>query len=977
MSALLLASLLAVAGPLPVAAQQVHAFDVPVQDPASAIRAFGAQAGLQILASADDLTDKHFNPVSGDMSTEQALDTLLAGTGLDHRYVGDRAVALVRNDRQSIDSSRAPRNGAPAEEGVQENYRGRALSPPIEKRASISASADDAQGEKSVKKPAQIDEVVVTGTRQTGVKATDSAAPISVIDAGALQRGGQPDLFQALAQNVPSFNARVFGYDTAALTVSAALRGLSPNDTLVLVDGKRRHSTANLAVDDGSPYSGSAATDLSFIPVGAIDRVEVLQDGAAAQYGSDAIGGVVNIVLKDADHGASISATSGQYYRGDGDSISWTINTGFPIGVRGFVNLTAEQDYHDASQLGGADARFFTQSGTLLPGLSPLISAGVTGAPNSPDVNHQFGDASFDLYKFFYNSGYAFDAAKFYSFGNYGHRVAAAYENYRPPNVVSGVDSDGGTVIPFPNGFNPQEALNENDYSFTVGLKGTTIGWKWDLSSTYGGDKDDIYTNNSANADLFSTLQAASSTAIAPQTDFYDGSFVNSEWTSNLDFNRDFALGFASPLNVAIGGEERKDTFTIDQGEPGSTFGFGAASFPGFQSADQGRHSRSNYAGYVDLAINPVAQWKVDIAARHEHYSDFGQAMVGKFTTRYDFNPLFALRGTLSTGFRAPTLAEEYYSSTGVTPNSADVQLPANSPAGTHAGFSPLRPENSSNYSIGLVARPLDGLHITLDAYQIDIRSRIVNSNFLLGSECSSPAQCSIISQGVIDAIKARGNDINEQGLSYAGISIFSNGASTRTRGAEFTANYTSNFGEIGHVDWSAGLNYNETTVTQLSALPEAVTNVAARQTVLLGPFVLSGLTDATPKVKLILGAYVTYARWNVTLRENIYSPVSQMVSLDGTGSGHPGSPATNARIGSSATTDLDIAYNLTHAIKFAVGADNLFDRMPPGMPNVGNPIAPGQVTPADGHNVYGFPLPFSPFGINGGYYYGRVSYSF
>jgi iron complex outermembrane recepter protein len=822
-----------------------------------------------------------------------------------------------------------------------------------------------------------LQEVIVTGTRQTGVKAADSAAPISIVSAGALQRVGPPDLFQALAQNVPSFNAQVFGYDTAALTVSGSLRGLNPNDTLVLVNGKRRHPTANLAVDGGSPYSGAASADLSFIPVGAIDHIEVLQDGAAAQYGSDAIAGVVNIILKDADHGGSISGTGGQYYAGDGDTRSWTLNNGFAIGSKGFINVTAEQDYHDGSQLGGPDARYFSQNGTLLPGLSPLVAAGVSGAPNSPDVNHQFGDASFDLYKLFYNAGYDFGGAKLYSFGSYGHRVSAAFENYRDPSIVTGVDSAGATVVPFLNGFNPQEALTEDDYSFTVGLKGTVSGWDWDVSSTYGRDKDNIFTNNSANADLYSTQQAASATPITPQTDFDDGSFINSEWTNNLDFNRDFAVGLASPLNLAFGAEERKDTFTIDQGEPASTFGFGAESFPGFTATDQGTHSRTNYAGYIDLAVNPVTDWKVDLAGRHEHYSDFGGATVGKFTTRFDFSPAFALRGTVSTGFRAPTLAEEFYSSTSVTPTSANVQLPANSPAAAQAGFSPLKPEKSDNYSIGLVAHPMDRMQITLDAYQINIRNRIINSNFLLGSTCTGATDCTTVSQGVLNAIKAHGNDVDEQGLSYTGISIFSNGANTRTRGAEFTANYASDFGEMVHVDWSAGLNYNETTVTQLNPLPAAVTNVAAQQTVLLGPATLSALTNATPKEKLILNAYATYAKWAVNLRETIYGPSSEIVSIDGTGNSYSGNPATDTRIGTTAITDLDIAYNVTHALKFAVGANNLFNHMPPDMPNVPNPAAPGQLTPADGHHVFNFPLPYSPFGINGGYYYGRVSYSF
>ncbi|MGB6306932.1 MAG: TonB-dependent receptor, partial [Steroidobacteraceae bacterium] len=938
MSALILASVLAFASPVPAAAQQVRTFNVHVRDPAGAIRAFGAQSGFQILASADDLKGKQFNPVSGDISIEQALDDLLAGTGLDHRYVGDRAVALVRNDRPSTGSSQSPRNGPEAAPDAEKNPAAGVPTAQIEEQPSLEGSDHSLQNAATRNKVAQIDEVVVTGTRQLGVKAADSAAPISVIDAGALQRVGPPDLFEALAQNVPSFNARVFGYDTAALTVSAALRGLNPNDTLVLVDGKRRHPTANLGVDNGSPFSGSAAADLSFIPVGAIDHVEVLQDGAAAQYGSDAIAGVVNIILKDADHGGSISGTGGQYYAGDGDTRSWTLNNGFAIGSKGFINVTAEQDYHDASQLGGPDARFFTQNGTLLPGLSPVVAAGVTGAPNSPDVNHQFGDASFDLYKLFYNLGYDFDGAKLYSFGSYGHRIAAAYENYRDPSIVTGVDSAGATVVPFPKGFNPEEALAENDFSFTAGLKGTVNAWDWDVSTTYGSDRDDIYTDNSANADLFSYLQSTSQSPITPQTNFYDGAFINTEWTNNLDMNRDLAVGLASPLNLAVGAELRRNTFTIDRGEPASTFGFGAASFPGFESTDQGTHTRTNYAGYIDLAVDPVPDWKVDLAGRYEHYSDFGEATVGKFTTRYDFSPAFALRGTLSTGFRAPTLAEEYYSATSVTPNLANVQLPANSPAAVQAGFAALKPEKSDNYSIGLVAHPLDRMQISLDAYQIDIRNRIVNSNLLLGSECAGVGACTVVSPGVLGAIKAHGNDIDEQGLSYTGISIFSNGANTRTRGAEFAANYASDFGEMTHVDWSAGLNYNETTVTQLNPLPAAVTNVAAQQTVLLGPFALTGLTGETPKEKLILNAYVTHAKWNVNLRETVYGPSSQIVSLDGTGNSYPGNPATDTRIGTTAITDLDIAYNVTHALKFAVGANNLFNHMPPDMPNVANP---------------------------------------
>ncbi len=397
------------------------------------------------------------------------------------------------------------------------------------------ATATDAQS------GATVGEVIVTGTRQTGVKAIDSAAPIQVVGYGALKRVGQPDLIQALSQNLPSFNAAGYGADTAQLTLSAALRGLSPNDTLILVDGKRRHGTGNLAVDAGSPYTGAAAADLSYIPVGAVDHVEVLQDGAAAQYGTDAIAGVVNIILKSSATAGSLSVTGGQYYEGDGKTGSWSLNKGFAIGDKGFINVTAEEVWHGFSRQGGPDQRFFTPDGALLPGLSPVVASGVTAAKGSPDVNNIYGDPTYNIYKGFYNAGYDIaDNIQVYSFGSYGHRIAQGYENYRSPGKVSGVNSLGETVYPFPIGFSPKEVLREDDFSITGGLKGTAADWHWDLSTTYGRDTDHLYTDNSANPALYQALQALSPTPITPQTNFYDGSFINSEWTSNLDISREF-----------------------------------------------------------------------------------------------------------------------------------------------------------------------------------------------------------------------------------------------------------------------------------------------------------------------------------------------------------------------------------------------------------------------------------------------------
>ncbi|HEX3366233.1 TonB-dependent receptor [Phenylobacterium sp.] len=802
---------------------------------------------------------------------------------------------------------------------------------------------------------AGVSEVIVTGTRVTGVKAEDSAAPIQVVGALALKRVGQPDLIQALSQNLPSFNAEGYAADTAALTLSAALRGLNPNDTLVLVNGKRRHPTANLHVDPSS-FQGAATADLSFIPVGSIDHVEVLTDGAAAQYGSDAIAGVVNIILKNGNHGGAASITGGQYYEGDGDTGAWSLNKGFEIGDKGFFNATVEQRYHGFSRQGGADRRLYTVAGAFLPGTS-AIDKGAAGAPGAPDVNNIYGDTQSNTYDGFYNAGYDLGGGlEVYSTGSYGHRKASAFENYRVPSKVTRTVG-ATTIVPFPNGFSPREQIVEDDYAGTLGIRGVVAGWNWDLSTTYGRDKDDVSTINSANASLFAD------TGQTPRN-FFDGTFAASEWTTTLDIDRSFDVGMAAPMNVALGAENRESKFTIGQGDPLSTYKEGGQSFPGFQKTDAATHTRTNYAGYGDLALVPISGLKVDLAGRYEHYNDFGSTTVGKLTARYDFTPAFALRGTISDGFRAPTLAEEFYSATNVAPTFAVVQLPANSPAAHLAGFPNLKPEKSTNYSVGFIGHPVEGLQITLDAYQIDIRNRIVATGTLLGLNNGA-----VVSQGVLNAIAAHGN-VLDPGVTYVGISVFTNGANTKTQGLEFTGNYASDFGDMGHVDWSVGVNYNKTTIEKQSPLPAAVTSVAIGQTVLLGANAVDTLTTAVPREKVILGAYWTLGKWSANLRDTVFGETSERYSLDGTGNN-----GIKTRIPVTSITDLEIDYAIRDDLKLAMGANNLFDHHPPGMPNVSN--GAGGVRPADGNNVYGEPLQYSPFGINGGYYYGRLTFTF
>jgi len=802
-------------------------------------------------------------------------------------------------------------------------------------------------------------DIIVTGTRQTGMKAADSAAPIQLIGTQALQNVGQQDLTQVLAQTLPSLNFQGFGGDTANLTLSAALRGISPNDTLVLVNGKRRHTTANLAVLGGSPYSGSATTDFSFIPTGAISRIEVLQDGAAAQYGSDAIAGVINVITKNATHGGTIAVNGGSNYQNGGKTAGASANVGFALGDKGFINVTAEYKFHDYTQHGQYDRRFFKPDGTLLTTLNAVQVAGLKGNSSYPNVNTINGDARYSLYNFMFNAGYEIaDGVQLYAFGTYGNRNAKAYENYRSPDRISGTLMGTTTkYYPLPLGFQPQENIREEDFSLTTGVKGIAAGWNYDLSLTYGKDAVGLYTINSANPGVFSRLQSASATPLTDlQRNFYDGQLSNSEWVGNFDISHDFEVGFAKPVTLALGAEYRKANYSITQGEWASYIYGGAQSYPGFAPTDAGSFGRNSYALYADVAADPVAGLHVDVAGRYEHYSDFGSAFSGKATARYDFSPAIGVRGTVSNGFRAPTLAESYYSSVNVGPGSTFGQLPPNSAAAQTLGFAKLKAEKSTNISLGLVLKPAPKLQITIDAYQIKLKDRIVPSGDIYGTLGTST-----VSQAVVNALLSRGVSLAEA-TSYAGINIFTNGVDTRTRGVEATATYASDFGDMGRVDWSLGVNYNKTDITKISSLPAAVYNAGFGQTDLLSTNAKDALQTATPRVKSIANALWTKGALSVNLRGTVYGATSQHIQ---------GDRIYATSIGTTAIFDLNVGYKLTPKIRFDVGSNNLFNKQAPTMP-----LRDSGTRPISG-NVFNAPLSYTPWGINGGYYYARATINF
>ena len=846
---------------------------------------------------------------------------------------------------------------------------------PADASADSGAASGDGDGEAQ--------QVIVTGTRQKGIVAAESAAPIQIIGGDTLQATGQSNLIGALAQLVPSFQAQAFGADMANQTLQARLRGLSPNHVLVLVDGKRRHTTASLAIDGGSAYSGGAGVDLNFIPLAAIDHIEVLTEGAAAQYGSDAIAGVINIILKKNSSGGTANATYGGFFDGGGSTTKVDANAGFEPVENSYINLTASVSNHGHTDRGNLDPR---TDPSYYAGSYP--NSNIPLAPGYPDVNHIQGDAEMHFKLFAYNAGIKLPGGiEAYSNGTYGSKDAQSYENYRVPAKVSydpttaaaSAAADGltppaaGTTIvtyPFPLGFNPLEESKENDFQLVAGLKGAIGDWTWDLAQAYGEDHMDVYTIDSANATLYAD------TGSTP-TDFYDGKFISTQSTTTLDITKDFDLGLPGPLTVAFGGEHRRETWVLGPGEPSSYIGGGAQSFPGYSSVVATNASRHSDAGYIDLAATPITGLKLDVAGRYEDYSDFGSATVGKFTARYDLDPAFALRGTISSGFRAPTLAEEHYTNVNVGPTTAFVQLAPDGPGTSLLGLGGgLKPERSTNLSFGIVLRPLETLTATIDVYQIVVTNRIVASGNINGQSNGVPFAGA---QNVTAAIAASGLSIDPGVLATGttGINLFANGVDTRTRGVDFTLSSPMDFA-IGHVDWTVGATYNYTVATRvLSGTPEMGGQP------LFDAQAISALTTQSPRVVLNLGARYTVSQYYADLHEIIYGKSSSCDNPDSDTSTAPlATPCASYggglyyyenHVGTIGITNLELGVNLKESLTVAIGANNLFNRYPN---QVNSAYTAVEAQNFDNAAVERY-SPFSSFGIDGGFYYARLSYKF
>ena len=751
-----------------------------------------------------------------------------------------------------------------------------------------------------------IQDVVVTGTRDTQRSAGESLSPIDVISAKDLQRTGQTDLRDALVKLLPSVSRLAQTGDAANLTSALTLRGLSPNHVLLLVNGKRRHTSANITADAGS-QQGATPVDIDLIPVSAIDHIEVLRDGAAAQYGSDAIAGVINIILKNGSSGGSLTLNSGEYYKHDGFTLGGATDAGIALGEDGFLHLSAEYRRHEHSFRSGPDER----TGTY--------------------ANKTLGDPNVRRESFGANAGINISKdVEAYAFATVAHRTGGSYQNYRLPSRLPAI---------FPNGFTPVETSNETDGGITAGIKGADLaGWRWDLSANYGTDNVKIGMVDSANTDLYAATGAT-------PTSFHLSQFQNTQEALNGDIARSFDTGaLPSPLSVALGAEFRRETYEIGAGDTASYYGSGAQALPGLSPVSAGKHSRNIGAAYADFSTKFTKEWEGELAGRFEHYSDAGSTRNAKLSSRYEFTPRVALRATASTGFRAPSLAQEYYTSLAVSPTTAGGQLAVNSDAARKLGATPLRPEKSRSYNLGLVAEPIDNLHLTLDAYRIDIRDRIVQGGTYSG-------------QAAIDALTGAGIAL-PTGLSSVSANYFANGVDSRTEGLDLVASYPTNLGNAGRIDWDVSANISNSKVTKVGIDGNGKTLLNAQQ--------IGYLTTATPKNKLIVGGAWTLDQWGVSLHATRYGKTATEATFYSGPNIYSTSVFNHIENAPKTLTDLEVRYAVSKKLQIAGGANNLFNVYPTKVRSISRYLG-----------VYQYDTAAAQIPFNGGYYYLRASYKF
>lgn len=788
----------------------------------------------------------------------------------------------------------------------------------------------------------QLQTVVSVGNRGVERTVAESPVPIDVIGGQDLEKqGASVSLRDALANLLPSFNvAKVTGGAYSNVARSAGLRGLGGGYVLVLVNGKRRHG-GSVASENSVLVEGWSPADLELIPVAAVDRVEVLRDGAAAQYGSDAIAGVINIILKKDSSGVSATTLVGRRsgYHGvgsNGETYQQSLNKGFELPNGGFLNLTLDAKNQDSTKRSAEATGSFYYP--------------VNGQPDPREntvERRSFGGGlpEIEQYNLAYNAELPLsDDTSLYSFSTLSKQDALVSIGFRRPN--------SNTIINelYPDGIAPNFTFESLDYQAVFGARGKDVaGWDWDLSTSYGRNRQKQLTDHNLNP----SLGTASPTDFWLQTNTFD------QWTTNLDLNRPIDIGWRNPLTLATGLEYRAEHYRTESGDPKSYVN-GDYRYPvghpraGQQAAigalgnylllpeDEVDLRRSTSAAFIDLGLDVTDKWFVGAAGRFEHYTDSsGNNWTGKLSTRYAFTPELAARGAFSTGFVAPSMIQQGYAKTGlgrrtIGNETRDIMIKRVQPdsaIGRALGAEDLQPVRSQSLSAGLTWTPLKDLNISLDAYLIDLEDRIALISPLQGA--------------AVDAILASYGFSHVQQVQY-----YANAFDTRTRGVDLVLDYTQHLGEFGRLRYNLGANWNKATIT------DQKDNPAQLQSLGLSRFdrtELGGITDLTPKTKLLLGLNWQVGDWDAGIRTTRYGKVGKLGSSAG---------GVDESFGAKWITDVDVGYQVTDNIKVSLGADNVFD------------VYPDKHTVVDvsGGSYYSS---ISPFGSYGAFYYGRLNIDF
>ena len=804
---------------------------------------------------------------------------------------------------------------------------------------------------------------VIVGSRAQHTAADELAVPVDVFPREVIRAQGTMETATILSQVAPSVNfPRHSVSDASDVVRPFTLRGLSPDQTLVLVNGKRYHRTALVHIYGAGMGAGSSGVDMNTLPASAVERLEVLRDGAAAQYGSDAIAGVVNVVLRRGAFGPDLMVDVGRYQPDEWDADGRTLDVaggwGIPVG-RGSVAVFAE--YRDREPTNRACPDWEDQ---LTPGdADEVVDCALVGKNNPvPQPTYHWGDGAQRDILTFANALVPLTAdatTQVYAFGGFAYREGVGQGYFR-----HGGNSRNWTEI-YPFGFLPEFRPDVKDAHASAGVRGLVGGWTYDLGGTLGLNDFRYEIGNSLNTSLGPCLDTpcapgldgvmgtGDDPGIPNQTVFYAGSLRLSEVIGSLDLSRGFDWGLAGPVNVAAGASLRRETYEVVAGEPaswmqgghpdrnGDIAPAGSQVFPGFRPENEADADRTNVGVYVDLESDIARGVLANVAARYERYSDFGDALTGKLALRWQPSERVTVRGALSTGFRAPSLSQSWYGSTVTnfeigedgSPVPFDVGIfPVGSEAAQALGATPLREETSRNASAGIAFTPVERLNFTADYYFIDLDHRIMLTTELGGDE--------------VAAILA------SRGLQATAARYFTNAIHSRTQGVDVTAGYRFPAFAAGALSIEGIFNYTETEIVDAIPLPDELEGTGA---VLFDPFGEGGLLaleKERPKWRSTLSGRYDRGPFGVLLRASLYG--SYTSSLYGY------TEESVQEYGEETLFDAELGWRFMERGRIAVGARNLFDNYPDRM------------SADNGFDIFPYP-PASPFGYNGRYIYTRL----